>query len=132
VRAWAAKRYELRAEVYTYKFLGQDPDSGSPIFDWDTDNPEVVKATGGSVKPYQTLEDFGADYKNSQMIALFMPYRPTLRDRVGKVKNRAGEVLFKEVNGDPTVFDVYGVFPQIDSNGRTIDYQVICVRGAIQ
>lgn len=132
MRPMAMKRYELRADVYTYHFDGQDPDTGSPLFHWDYENPVVTKATGGSIKPYDSLESFGTTYKDNQMVQLFMPYRPTLREKVGRLRNKSGEVQFVEVDGTPTTFDVFGVFPQDDMNGKTIDYRVILVRGSVQ
>lgn len=126
------KRYEVRADVYQYHNDGQDPETGDFITYWDTENPVVVKATGGSIKPFDSLESFGTQYKDAQMVQLFMPYRPSLRDRIGRIRNKSGEVQFLEVDGTPTTFDVYGVFPQDDMNGKTIDYRVILVRGSVQ
>lgn len=132
MRPMAMKRYELKADVYLYHFDGQDPESGQFEFHWDYENPVVVRATGGSIKPYDSLETFGKQYQNNQMIELFMPYRPTLREKVGRVRNKTGEVQFIETDGTPSIFEVMGVFPQVDMNGKTIDYRVICTRGDIQ
>ncbi|WP_432129803.1 hypothetical protein [Streptomyces tendae] len=126
------KRYELKADVYQYYYDGQDPETGQMLFHWDYDNPVVTKATGGNIKPFESLESFGAQYKNAQMIQLFMPYRPSLRDKVGRVRDKAGAVQFIETNGSPTTFEIQGVFPQVDMNGRTTDYRVICIRGTVQ
>ncbi|MET8270181.1 hypothetical protein [Streptomyces sp. NPDC005096] len=132
MRPMAMKRYELRVDIYQYHNDGQDPETGDMLEYWDTENPVVTKATGGSVKPYDSIESFDKTYKDAQMVQLFMPYRPTLRERLGRIRNKAGEVLFVEVDGAPTTFDVFGVFPQYDMNGKTIDYKVICVRGTVQ
>lgn len=132
MRLMAMKRYELLADVYQYHFDGQDPDTGDFLFHWDYENPVVSKATGGSIKPYDSLESFGAQYRNYQMVQLFMPYRPSLRDKMGRIRNKSGEVQFLEVNGEPTTFEVFGVFPQDDMNGKTVDYRVILVRGSVQ
>ncbi|MDX2578049.1 hypothetical protein PV332_21575 [Streptomyces scabiei] len=127
------KRYELLADVYAYFPGVQDPDTGSWVgAGWDYENPRVVKATGGSIKPYDSLETFGAQYKDEQMVQLFMPNRPTLREQVGRIRNKAGEVQFVEIDGSPTTFSIFGVFPQSDANGKTVDYRVICVRTAVQ
>ncbi|MFC9001103.1 hypothetical protein ACFT7U_36130 [Streptomyces rochei] len=128
----AMKRYELLTDVYQYHFDGQDPDTGSMRFHWDYENPVVTKATGGSIKPFDSLESFGSVYKYSQMVQLYMPYRPSLRDKVGRIRDKEGNVQFLEETGEPTTFEIFGVFPQDDMNGKTVDYRVICVRGAVQ
>jgi len=66
------------------------------------------------------------------MVQLFMPYRPSLRDKVGRIRDKKGNVQFLETTGDPTIFEIYGVFPQVDMNGKTVDYRVICIRGSVQ
>jgi hypothetical protein len=128
----AMKRYELLADVYTYVFDGQDPESGQFEFHWEYDNPVVTKATGGSIKPFDSLESFGKTYQNAQMVQLFMPYRPSLRDKVGRIRDKKGNVQFLETTGDHTIFEIFGVFPQVDMNGKTVDYRVICIRGSVQ
>ena len=131
------KRYELRADFYGYVQGEQDPDSGGfPEQTWDYDNPTVVRATGGSVRTWQSIEKFlpvkeGA-YANENWVQLFTPYRPTLNARVGNIRNKAGEVIYTETDGKPSIFDVRGVFPQVDVNGKTIDYQVVCARSSVQ
>ncbi|MFF7496318.1 hypothetical protein [Streptomyces rubiginosohelvolus] len=126
------KRYELLVDIYQYHYDGQDPDSGGMLYHYDYENPVVTKATGGSIKPFESLESFGPQYRNAQMVQLYMPYRPSLRDRLGRIRNKAGEVQFIEPDGDSTEFEIFGVFPQEDMNGRTVDYRVICMRGTIQ
>ncbi|MFD8067923.1 hypothetical protein [Streptomyces parvulus] len=133
----AMKRYELTAEIYTYVPGEQDPDTGSfPQETWDYENPRIVRATGGSVRTWQSIEKFLRPdqglYVNASWIQLFMPYRPSLLSLLGNVRNKAGEIIYAENDGSPTDFEVNGVFPQIDMNGKTIDYQVACVRRQIQ
>ncbi|WP_147286303.1 hypothetical protein [Streptomyces parvulus] len=134
------KRYELRAEIYTYHIGEQDPDSGGfPDATWDYDNPRYVRATGGSARTWESIEQwlpdrkgFGSTYYNENWIQLFTPYRPLLSARVGNIKNKAGEVIYAESDGKATIFDIRGVFPQVDVNGKTIDYHVVCARSSLQ
>lgn len=131
------KRYEMRADVYTFVLGEQDPDSGSfPESTWDYENPRNVRATGGSVRTWQSIEKFlrqeQGNYANESWIQLFTPFRPDLNARIGNIRNKAGEIIYAEEEGKPTVFDVRGVFPQVDVNGRTIDYQVVCARSQMQ
>ncbi|MFJ8857250.1 hypothetical protein ACIRD8_02345 [Streptomyces sp. NPDC102451] len=132
------KRYEMRADIYT-QYFGEQNESGSiPVY-WDYENPRGVRATGGSARTWQSIEQwlpdrkgFGSSYYNENWIQLFMPYRPLLTARVGNIRNKAGEILYAESDGKPTIFDIRGVFPQIDLNGKTIDYQVVAARSSLQ
>jgi hypothetical protein len=133
----AMKRYELRADIYKFVLGEQDPDSGSfPDATWDYENPRNVRATGGSVRTWQSIEKFlrqeQGSYVNESWIQLFMPFRPDLDDQIGGIKNKAGEIIYANEDGTATVFNVRGVFPQVDVNGKTIDYHVVCARVQIQ
>ncbi|MFF7555538.1 hypothetical protein ACFZA9_21930 [Streptomyces olivaceus] len=131
------KRYELRADVYKW-YLGEQSESGSFESYFDYENPTIIKATGGSVRTWQSIEKMiptkqgNSAYQNDNWIQLFTPFRPGLREQVGNVRNKEGEVIYKEVDGSPSTFGILGVFPHVDLNGRTIDYQVVCARSQVQ
>ncbi|WP_328496781.1 hypothetical protein OHS59_31785 [Streptomyces sp. NBC_00414] len=125
------KRYELVVDIYKYVFDGQN-EAGGFLFHYEYENPVTTKATGGSIKPFDSLESFGAIYKEQQMVELYMPYRPSLRDKLGRIRNKTGEVQFVEPDNDSMEFEIFGIFPQVDMNGRTVDYRVICKRSVRQ
>jgi len=127
VRLMAMKRYELRAEFYTATWT-QDPDSGGFEYVYDYDNPTRIKCTGGSVRPWQSIQDFGKEYQYKDYVELFSPTEIPLIGRVGKVKNKAGEVLWREDDGRDTLFDVFGCFPVNDLNGRPKDFRILLAR----
>lgn len=125
------KRYELRADFYDASFV-QNPDSGSFEWVYDYDNPAVIKCTGNSVRPWGSIQDFGAEYQYQDYLQLFTPTELPLRGRLGRVRNKAGDVLWSEDSGDPTIFDVFGCFPENDANGRTVDFKILLARGVVQ
>lgn len=54
-------------------------------------------------------------------------------DRVTNVRSgRQGETVWKDVNGRPTIFDVKGVNPVVDSLGRHIENMCILRRVPVQ
>ncbi|MEQ6021309.1 hypothetical protein SOM70_01830 [Streptomyces salinarius] len=123
------KRYELRAEVYratTY----QDPDSGNIVYTYDYNNPEVIKVTGGSVRPWGSIQDFGKVYQYQDYLQLFSPTEVPLDARIGRVRNKAGDVLWTEDSGQATLFDVYGCFPENDLRGNAIDFRILLARSS--
>jgi hypothetical protein len=125
------KRYELRAEVYraiTY----QDPDSGNIVHTYDYANPEVIKVTGGSVRPWGSIQDFGQDYRYQDYLQLFSPTEIALDARVGRIRNKRGELLWTEDNGNATLFDVFGCFPENDLRGNGIDFRLLLSRTEVQ
>ncbi|WP_405538112.1 hypothetical protein OG787_36425 [Streptomyces sp. NBC_00075] len=124
------KRYELRAEVYIAAWT-QDPDSGSLVYQYDYEHPTHIKCTGNSVRPWGSVQDFGATYRYQDYLQLFTPTEVPLVGRIGKVKNRAGEVLWREDDGSATLFDVFGCFPENDASGRTVDYKVLLARAVV-
>jgi len=121
------KRYELRAECYTATWT-QDPDSGDFHYVYGYDNPTRIKCTGGSVRPWQSIQDFDKTYQYKDYVELFSPTEIPLIGRVGKVKNKAGEVLWREDDGRDTLFDVFGCFPVNDLNGRPTDFRILLAR----
>uniref|UniRef100_A0AAU2AAP3 Uncharacterized protein n=1 Tax=Streptomyces sp. NBC_00093 TaxID=2975649 RepID=A0AAU2AAP3_9ACTN len=121
------KRYELRAEVYVMSWR-QDPDSGTFVQDYDYASPMPIKCTGGSVRPWQSMQDFGDTYQYKDYVELFSPTAIPLSSRVGRVENKAGAVLWKYDSGLDTLFDVFGCFPVNDLNGRTSDYRILLER----
>lgn len=139
MRVMAMKRYELRADVYKWYLGEQDPDSGNFESYWDYENPTIVRATGGSARTWESIEKWlpdksgvGSSYYNENWIQLFTPYRPLLTARFGNIRNKAGELIYAESDGSSSIFDVRGVFPQVDLNGKTIDYHVVCARSSLQ
>lgn len=127
MRVMAMKRYELRAEVYTATWI-QNPDTGALVYDYDYNSPTVIKCTGGSVRPWQSVQDFGDIYRYRDYVELFSPTAVPLEGRIGRVENKAGDVLWKYDSGQDTLFDVFGCFPVNDLNGRTTDYRILLSR----
>ncbi|MGY4959886.1 hypothetical protein [Streptomyces sp. 900105245] len=125
------KRYELRAEVYRAVSY-QDPDSGAIINTYDYANPEVIKVTGGSVRPWGSIQDFGKDYQYRDYLQLFSPTEIPLDARIGRIRNKAGDVLWQEDNGNPTLFDVFGCFPENDPRGTAVDFRILLSRTEVQ
>ncbi|NJP70684.1 hypothetical protein [Streptomyces sp. C1-2] len=130
MRTFAFKRYELRAEFYRAEYV-QNPDSGSFEWVYDYDNPEYIRCTGGSVRPWGSIQDFADEYRYKDYLELFSPTEVTLSGRIGKVSNKNGNVLWREDDGTPTTFDVFGCFPVNDANGRTIDYRILVARSEV-
>ncbi|MGW3929986.1 hypothetical protein ACWECC_18060 [Streptomyces microflavus] len=124
------KRYELRAEVYPYSFYQNE--SGTIVEVWDYENPVYIKATGGSVRPWDSIEKFQGQYEYGTYLELYTPTEVSVRERVGKVSNRDKSVYWAEIDGEPTTFNVYGCFPNLDAYGNLVDYQVILKRGDVQ
>lgn len=125
------KRYELRAEVYRATWV-QDPESGALVPSWDYANPEVIKVTGGSVRPWGSIQDFGEVYQHMDYLQLFSPTEIPLDARIGRIRNKNGDVLWKEDNGNPTLFDVYGCFPENDLRGTAVDFRILAARAEVQ
>ena len=48
------------------------------------------------------------------------------------MRNKAGDVLWDEDDGKPTLFSVFGCFPEKDANGRIVDYRVLLSRSEVQ
>lgn len=124
------KRYELRAEVYPHSF--HQNEGGGIVDFWDYENPIIIKATGGSVRPWDSIEKFQGQYEYGMYLELYTPTLFSVRSRVGKVSNRDKSVYWSEIDGGATTFNVYGVFPNLDAYGNLVDYQVILKRGDIQ
>ena len=125
------KRYELRAEVYRATWV-QNPDSGALEPSWDYANPEVIKVTGGSVRPWGSIQDFGEQYQYQDYLQLFSPTEIRLDARIGRIRNKNGDVLWREDNGSPTLFDVYGCFPENDLRGNAVDFRILASRAEVQ
>jgi hypothetical protein len=58
----------------------------------------------------------------------------TKRDRITNVKNRAGEIVWKEeeFNNSATIFDVLGVTPILDPFGTHVENQALLQRAEVQ
>jgi hypothetical protein len=130
VRPMAMKRYELRADLY-YSTFEQNPDSGAFETIWHWDDPRVIKATGRSVRPWGSVEDFGEGYKYQDYLQLFVPEQVPLTGRVSNVRTKNGDIIWMDDKGKPTLFDIYGCFPEKDGNGRVVDYKVLLARAGV-
>lgn len=130
MRMMAMKRYELRAEFYTATWE-QNPDSGAFEYVYHYDDPVYIRCTGGSVRPWGSIQDFGSEYQYKDYLQLFTPNELPLIGRVGKVSNKSGDVLWREDDGTATLFDVFGCFPANDANGRTIDFRILLARAEV-
>ena len=118
------KRYELTAEVYT-EATSQDPDSGSIVRTWDYAHPEYITCKARSVRPWGSVEDFGAAYNHKEYLEVYTPNAVPLARRIGRIRNRLGDLMWTNDSGAATVFNVSGCSPSIDSNGRSVDYVVL-------
>jgi hypothetical protein len=59
----------------------------------------------------------------------------TVRDRVRNIRNKTGEVIWKEdqmPGGPPTIFNVMGVTPVMDPWAKVLEYAVLLQRSEVQ
>ncbi|WID10831.1 head-to-tail stopper [Streptomyces phage Mulchroom] len=118
------KKYELTMELYTEVSV-QDPETGSIVKTWNYNNPQIVKCKAHSVRPWGSVEDFGATYTDKEYLEIYCRTPVALAQRVGRIRNRKGLTLWKNDNGTATVFNVSGVSPSIAPNGRVTDYVLL-------
>lgn len=136
----------------------QDPTSGALIRTWVTDvadNPttpaneaviydskfdnvpcSIRGVIDGGIRVAGTTERFSETYENVDWVkATFPPsVNVTKRDRVTNIRNRKGEVVWKEEESTnkPTVFNVMGVTPVLDHLGRVLYNTALLERAEVQ
>lgn len=100
----------------------------------------------GGVRAAGTTEDWSEIYKNVELARMFFPSNRILtkRDRVLNIRNKKGQVLWKEeelgdstINDDvvvykSTVFEVLGVTPVIGPFGEHIENYALLERAEVQ
>jgi hypothetical protein len=125
------KKYELTMELYTETNM-QDPETGDIIKAWNYNNPQIVKCKAHSVRPWGSIEDFGATYTDKEYLEIYTPSPVKLVQRVGRIRNRKGVTLWKNDDGTATVFNVSGCSPSVAPNGRVTDYVLLLELLAVQ
>ncbi|MFJ6217042.1 hypothetical protein ACIQGZ_27480 [Streptomyces sp. NPDC092296] len=118
------KRYELTAEVYRQSYI-QDPESGAFHHDWNYSSPEVIHCKARTVRPWDSIESFGKQYEDKEYLEIQTPSQVSLDAQVGRIGNRAGELMWKRDDDRPMLFEVSGCQPSLDRNGRIIEYRVL-------
>jgi len=131
----------------------QDPTSGAITRTWVEvpDNPStsvdenaefndvpcsVRGIIDGGIRVAGTTERFDKTYENVDWVkATFPPnVNITKRDKVTNIRNARGVVVWtnEESNGKPTVFNVMGVTPVLDSFSRIIYTTALLERSEVQ
>lgn len=136
----------------------QDPLTGDIIRVWvpdvpdDPETPEdetqyytvdcmVRGIIEGGVRAAGTTEDWSDIYESIELIRMYFPANKiiTKRDRVFNVRNRKGQILWKEEEYGATagtykstVFEVLGVTPVIDPFGNHVENYALLERAEVQ
>lgn len=130
----------------------QDPVSGAVERQWVDDDPNtsqvegnVVKNVpcmargilGSGIKGVGTTESFDKLYENIEWIKVNVPADCgiTQRDRITRIRDKNGSILWKESeqDGNPaTVFNVMGITPIPNPFGAVLEYQILAKRAAVQ
>lgn len=130
----------------------QDPDSGAIQRQWVDDDPNTVPVEGTVVKDVPCLargilgsgikgvgstESFDTVYMNVDWVRVSVPASTSItkRDRVTRIRDADGNVIWKEseVDGTPaTVFNVMGITPVPGPFGVAMEYSVLLKRAEVQ
>lgn len=133
----------------------QDPDSGAITRRWRDfeDTPEINEARPGLIIPDVPLmargvltggfknasnsQLYSEIYKNIEWLKAIFPkdVNITEKDRVTNIRNKTGEVIWKEeeANAIPaTTFNVMGVTPILDPFNNMIELSVLLQRSEVQ
>jgi hypothetical protein len=127
------KKYPALVDVY-YRTYTQDPESGGIISTWHYDDPTTYECNFMSLKGH--AEQFGETYAQSDTVKLEVRPRDAeyidLSMRFGnlRMKNEQTENYYRYV-GDRTpgevidyVFNIDGMNPQVDNNGRIVAVEI--------
>lgn len=95
----------------------------------------------GGIRVAGTTERWGELYQNVDYVRMVFPanFVITKRDRITNIRNRAGQILWKDEETDPTatggwrstVFEVMGVTPVPDPWGRHIENVAMLSRAEV-
>lgn len=129
----------------------QDPESGAVQRTWVTDNATenaqtgVIKdvpclargVLGTGIKGVGSTESFESVYTNVDWVKVRVSpdTNITKRDRVTRIRDAEGNVVWKEneVDGEPaTVFNVMGITPVPGPFGAVMEYSVLLKRAEVQ
>lgn len=145
-----------RNGLETEREFYQDPDSGAIEREWveapesgliiDTETPEYntlsfkCSARGfadGGLRVVGTAERFSSRGYIETVDYVTLKFPPNIdlsnRDRITKIRDaRSQEILWKEEDGRPTVFEVSGVTPIFDPFGKKIENSALLSRAEVQ
>jgi len=130
------------AHEYGHYEMVQDPISGAIIRKWIPADeatpgagPEIIRASVRvpNANPRAT-ESWAQEYANTNTLIMTFGrnVRLTEREQVTNIKGPDGQVMWTEINGEPTVFDITGVVPDLDPFGYVVEQKAVLERSQVQ
>jgi hypothetical protein len=131
----------------------QNPDSGALLREWVDDDPNTVGTveggaiigvpcivrgiTGNGIKGVGNTQSFDQIYQNIEWLRMQVPagYSITKRDKVTRIRDLDGNILWKEEEAEGTpasVYSVMGVTPVVGPFGKAIEYEILLKRSEVQ
>lgn len=126
----------------------QDPISGAIVRVWVEDDPNTSNETGtqdfaclarsfisGGISGNGAVESWvKGEYENTNILRINFPknIELTQRDRITNITDNKGNVVYKEVGGAPTIYNVDGVAPVFDPFGSVMEQTALLSRAEIQ
>ena len=118
----------MKMDIYR-QFEVQNPDSGAIKREWHYSKTIPCHAKGvisnSATTRSSDRQQFGNTYTNEQMVQVRTLDRLYVNQKITNIVDAGNEVIWKELNyptETPTVFEVVGVTPMMDSLGRVIGY----------
>lgn len=129
----------------------QDPTTGAIERKWVADDGTATPQTGiikdvpclargiltAGIRGAADTQSFSAVYQNVEWIRVYVSADTNIskKDRVTRIRDRAGNVAWKEEESDgtpPTIFNVMGITPIPGPFGQIVELQVLLKRAETQ
>lgn len=126
-------RYNMLADVHT-QTITRDPDTKQVLRKWDYDRTIKCQARGvvnTGIRVVGATEQFqqDGDYEDIDWVKMQHANQLSKRDRITNIRNKnTGELLWKNDDDTPIVFDVMGSQPLPDPFGRATQYDSLMYR----
>lgn len=124
----------FRCEVWIEQSV-QDVDTGQFLRVWELDqtvNCGVEPATT-SGKSSASTEEYSNRFKYDQYIYITTSQSIAESSRITNIKTISGTAVFLEPEGNPTIFEIVGKNPEIESVfGNILGYKMLCNRSEVQ
>lgn len=130
-------RYRMLADLYPQ--ISTRDRSGQVVRDWDYDNPiDTIRCSargilGAGIRVVGSTQTFGVDYDDVEWVKMRVGETNLFSDeylvksyRVGNIRNyRTEYTLWRGPEGNPLVFNIFGISPVFDPFDRVVEYDVL-------
>lgn len=125
---------QFKCDIWT-DVSEQDALTGQFLRVWQFEQtvPCSIKSVGSQGRRGQADETMGKKFEQSSYLYIITNTKVIDSSRITNIRTKDDVVLYTELNGNETIFEVIGVTPEIDGAfGKLLGHKVLCNRSEVQ